>query len=371
MTRKKKITKSVIRAKSRVKEYLSTKLYNSLNGNFDFIDVGKFFAMIFVVLLHCIGDNDNVNYKIVQVGCMAFFFFASGFVFKEEYKDYSLMRYIAKNLKSLIVPYFVFAGIGLIICYEFQQWYSHYTFINYMFAIFYMAEPLGSGLVWFLACLFEVRIAFFIIWKIISCLESKNAKIVILMLCIAFFCFATITLNSYYTNLLIIRWPLKLDSALVAICYYIFGFLFKYTGTYKCLDDKKRSIVIFAITRIIATYIEINMLGSTNICRFNFGPNFFIYFINQIIMVISYAALGSVFQDIKIFKYLGKNNLYIFLIHAHVLWFVSELYGSITGFTRYNYTNWIEIIPISMITYFITIVVSEGIKRAIEYIKKA
>lgn len=371
MIKRKKTIKKTTNKKSRVKDYLKTKLYNASNGNFDFIDVAKFFAMIFVVLLHCIGDNSNVNYKVVQIGCMAFFFFASGFVFKEEYKDYTLMRYIAKNIKSLLIPYFAFAGIGLIICCLFQQWYSHYTFINYMFAIFYMAEPLGSGLVWFLACLFEVRIAFFILWKIISCLENKKAKIVMLILCIVFFYFATIRLKYYYDELLIIRWPLKLDSALIAICYYIFGFLFKYSGAYKCLYDKKRSLIIFAVTRIVATYIEINMLGITNICRFYFEPSIFLYFINQMIMVISYAALGSIFRDVEVFKYLGKNNLFIFLIHAHVIWFISELYGSITGFTRYNYVNWIEIIPISLIAYIITIIVSEGLKRGIDFIKKA
>lgn len=58
-------------------------------NNYRFIDIGKSIAMYFVIIMHCIRDNGNYVFKLVQVGCMAFFFFASGF-------------YIRKNIKIII-----------------------------------------------------------------------------------------------------------------------------------------------------------------------------------------------------------------------------------------------------------------------------
>ena len=48
------------------------------------INVGKFFAMFCVIMMHSIRDNNNLIFKLVQIGCMAYFFFVSGFLFKDK-----------------------------------------------------------------------------------------------------------------------------------------------------------------------------------------------------------------------------------------------------------------------------------------------
>ena len=88
-------------------------------------------------------------------------------------------------------------------------------------------------------------------------------------------------------------------------------------------------------------------------------------------MIVSYSALGSLFSEVKLFQYLGRNNLYVYLLHAHVLWFVEEIYGIITGVTRYKFNTWIEIITISLVTYIISVVAAKVTMSVTDYIKRA
>ena len=83
----------------RVNESMEQKTIKS-NINYDFIDVGKAFAIFFVVIMHTVCDNENNIFKIVQMGCMAYFFFASGFCFKESNYRYSSVKFIAKNVRT-------------------------------------------------------------------------------------------------------------------------------------------------------------------------------------------------------------------------------------------------------------------------------
>ena len=94
------------------------------NINYDFIDVGKAFAFFCVVIMHTVCDNENYIFKIVQMGCMAYFFFASGFCFKESNYKCSFIQFLAKNVRTQLIPYFIGAFIGIFVCYKFPYFYT-------------------------------------------------------------------------------------------------------------------------------------------------------------------------------------------------------------------------------------------------------
>ena len=338
---------------------------------YNFIDVSKCLAMFFVVLMHCIMPQNSIEFRAVQVGAMAYFFFASGFVFKENYKEQNIFNYIAINIKKLLTYYFAFAGIGLIICYLFPYWYRDFSFRDLMYSILYIGQPIGMGLVWYLICLFEVRIIFFVIWKLVSRLKNKKAQVIILIVVVIILNINTRDLQYYYILTDIKHLPLKIDAAIQATSFYTLGFLFKYLNLQKYFENKTYSFLIFIFTRAIVTYIEINFMSYTNICDFYFGHSYILYFINQLIAIISFIALGMVFRDIQFLAYLGKNNLYIYLVHTNVIWGVEEIYALFTKESKYQFSDIREIIPIALIAYILSVLIAEVFMRTKDYIKEA
>lgn len=337
--------------------------------DFKFINVGKFFAMFCVVMMHSIRDNYNLIFKIVQIGCMAYFFFASGFLFKGDEEKSSVWKYVIKNVKNLLLPYFVCAALGVLSVYVWPDWYPNVTTDYILESIFITCAPIGFTLVWFLVVLFTIKIVFFILWKAISILKNKILLMTLLVACIIVLNFVAQYLIRYYQlGNPRINW--KLDCAVVAMMFYIIGFICKCLKVYKIFIFKWVSLILFVIARIVCGYIEVNMIaGRTNIFDFAFGNDFNIYFINQIIGILSFLALGSVCRDIKLLNYLGRHNLYVYLSHSYVLWGVEEMYGKIIGETKYSFYELREILLISVITYIISIFVSEMLKKMTNVLK--
>ena len=348
------------------------------------INVGKFFAMFCVIMMHSIKDNNNLIFKLVQIGCMAYFFFVSGFLFKDKdlfkNEDGSIIevtynvnpfKYIARNIRTLLYPYLVCSVIGILSIYLWPDWYPEVTAINIFESIFIYFQPIGFGLVWFLAVLFTVKISFYILWQFIKLFKNKTIISILLIASLIGLNFLTQYLIQYY-KLGNIRLPYKIDTTIVALMFYIIGFLFKYWKLNKIFNYKWVSLILFIIFRVLCSYIEINYIpGKTNICDFEFGNNFYIYFINQLFGVLSFLSLGSLLRDIKLIDYLGRNNLYIYLSHSYILWIIEEIYGKIIGETHYSFYILKEILLLSIITYIITIIFSEILRKLLNYIKNS
>lgn len=341
---------------------------------YSFINVSKFFAMIHVVILHTIMDNRNPIFKIVQVGVMAYFFFASGFLFDSDINILSLRKTFLKNTKKLIIPYLSLSLIGMYVCYYFPNWYGEYKFEDYIKSIFFIGQPLGYGLLWFLICLFFVKTGFLIIWCIVNLISdifyklfSVNKKIISSILLIMVLITIIILDGRLYQYLrieLYTRLPLKIDSACIAIIFYIIGFLTKYLDLYKAFTNRIICIFILIIMRYLANFIEMNYIVVNNICDFLFEDSFYMYLINQIIMIIGFTALGNIFRDVKLFNYIGKNNIYMYLIHIFVLWYVEYIYCIVNNIeNNYQFYDLATIVPISIIAYIVSLIIQEIIIR--------
>ena len=326
---------------------------------YNYIDIGKFFAMYFVIIMHVIQDNNNLYFKIFQIGCMAYFFFASGFLFNPE-KISPTSKYIFKNLKNLLIPYLICGIIGIVVIHLFPSWYGEYTKKDIFESIFILGQPIAYGVCWFLICLFEVKIAFLIIWKIVSALKNKTFITIILMIIVILLNLLAMHIIEYYKNGGQ-RLPLKIDSTIIATTYYIIGFLFKYLNIFMVFKNKYFSLFAFAVTRILATYIELNYLQITNICDYIFNYNYILYYINQLLGIISFVSIGNILSDVKILSYIGRNNLWTYLVHTYILWIIEEIYGFFVGATHYSIRNIYEIFFLSTITYIISILISISI----------
>ena len=326
--------------------------------------------MFCVVMMHTVSENTNYIFKLIQVGCMAYFFFCSGFLFNVENCHTNTLKYIAKNIKSLLIPYFVCATLGALSVYLWPSWYEGVTASDIFRCTFITCAPVGYGIVWFLISLFTIKIIFFLLWKIIHKIHNKKV-IVIVLLGILILCGYLTHRFIEYNSVVSTRVNYNLDISIVALMFYIMGFLFRYLDLNKIFSTKKVSIAILIITRIICSYIELNIITSTNIYEFNFGNNFYIYFINQILAILSFLAIGNVLKDVKMLNHFGRHNMIIYLSHSYILWFVEKFFGRYIWELRYQFYTWGESLLIATIAYLITIIVSEILRRVIIFIKNS
>ena len=332
---------------------------NEVKKDFNLIDIGKVTALFCVVMMHTICDNFNPIFKIVQMGCMAYFFFASGFCFKESYSEYSTLKFIAKNIRAQIIPYFLGAFIGIFVCFKFPEFYT-----NDLKEIFEMilieCKPIAFGLVWFLFVLFQIRIVFFILWKILGKIKNFVATIIFVVLVYLVFIFFTIYLVN--NN---IRLPYKVDVASVAMTFYILGFIVKYTGIYKYLNKLAVAMPLLIASKYIAVYLETNFIKCSNIVEFLFD-DYLIWQIIQILSIISFLCIGVIFSKVTFLVYLGKNTFYPYLIHAYVSWLVEELYAKyISGYQKYAFSDIREILLLSLISFVASYIIGYVLKLII------
>ena len=167
-----------------------------------------------------------------------------------------------------------------------------------------------------------------------------------------------------------LRLNFKLDSTVVGLSFYIFGFLCKYLKLYKVFTYRIVSLIVFVVLRVLVSYIEINYLKITNICDFRFENSYIIYYINQILAIISFVALGSLLQGFKILEYLGRRTLLIYLLHIYVLSLYEEIYGRIVGHLKYSFANLKLVLLFSIATYITTFLVTEFIGKKFKYTKE-
>ena len=330
-------------------------------SHYNFIDVAKAFTSYIIVMVHTITPNNYYGYKPMQIGAMALFFFSSGFLFKESYTNLSFSSFVKKYAKKCLIPYFIGAILGIIICKLFPYWYGEYSNKDILYSIFVIGAPYAFGAVWYLLCLFFIEIVFYLFIKCIRPLKPKY-KVFSIILFIVFFFLLAKTLNAYYSRPIFYKLPLKLDSSLTGIIYFSIGYLFKYLEFHRILNNKMLCLGIFIVTKVLSLYIETRYLGYTNICDCIYD-NYDLYFLTQLLGIASFISLGAIFANSKILQKLGANNLLIYLLHPYVLWLLEEIYGRIIGIVRYEFYNIVEIIIITTITYILTALLADLLKK--------
>ena len=229
--------------------------------------------------------------------------------------------------------------------------------------------PVAATHVWFLFCLFVIKIVFDILWKLLSFINNKCIISIVLISSIVGLNALAIQILNYYSAGHL-RLNFKLDSTVVGLSFYIFGFLCKYLKLYKVFTYRIVSLIVFVVLRVLVSYIEINYLKITNICDFRFENSYIIYYINQILAIISFVALGSLLQGFKILEYLGRRTLLIYLLHIYVLSLYEEIYGRIVGHLKYSFANLKLVLLFSIATYITTFLVTEFIGKKFKYTKE-
>lgn len=293
-------------------------------GNIPNIYYNSVFIIImsnFVILGHLVSFRGTA-YTWIFSFHMMLFFFVSGYEFNaKKYGDYRFCAYLDKKVKSLLIPFAVAAGIGLVLSYLIPGW--RISDMNITYTLLYLAQPatLHVGPICFLLALFWVKIFFFYLYKKLFRNVSLTTVIFVLtLISVIGFNINRVTFMQYS------RLPWKLDSSITALVFYTVGFYVKETGILTKLFHRKfLSAITMILSGLPGFYIAKYKNGYGNICDCQFS-NYFYFYISAFCGIMFILLLCRFLSKSRVLQYYGRNTLWMFIVHIFLLTlFVSAL----------------------------------------------
>lgn len=275
-----------------------------MENRIKYLDVAKFIG-IFCIYLGHFGNNAGNAYHFVFAFHVPLFFFLSGCAEKLS-TDISFGKYIIKNIKLLLIPYYLFAIFSLVIVTIVNN--THTEIILNLLIILKgcIRNQYVAGGLWFLTCLFVVKSVFYVFRKIFK------FKWLVLILCAILYCISELLFNP--RPIVSPHMVYNIDSA----CYYIIFYALGYYGfepIQSLLDWKKpaRKTICISIGGILSIYAAFLFFQkdlfnyiNTNAVMYLICPVLKAVFIILLVMIVSKAI-----ENVELFGLLGKNTLFL------------------------------------------------------------
>lgn len=273
---------------------------NDKSERLTFLDIAKGIGILFVVLGHIYAFNPNIKNGLFVVWIYSFhmplFFIISGMLLKYKKTDESIVKFMFKRVKGLLVPYFVFSifTIAVLLLTEGA------TTSMLIFYIKRTIAGIGIDTLWFLPALFFSECIFILAKKVL-----KKDWLVILTV------FLIYVLGNFLTNydgmIIIFLTRIFIAIGFITVGYYGFELI-------KEKDLPVSMLIIILIAQI--TLSKVNGFVDLNNIVLN---NVVLYVINSILG--SYIIL-EISKKIKLNElvYFGKNSLIIMVIHLNLIY---------------------------------------------------
>lgn len=266
----------------------------------NFIDVAKGIGIILVVLGHCLAyENQNKLFMMIYSFHMPFFFFLSGFLFK----DKSYETYLSGKLKTLLFPMIFFQALNII----------SYGFL-FLLGFEKLHDTIAFSGFWFLGTLLYVSCLYYMLSKKFFSNFRRRNVIVLTSASIA------MIFGLIYAKGISDQPNQLIATSFVAFSFYALGHICNTNQSLQnlVLQSSKPMRVFFAIGSIALFILLAYLVGFTNrnvdMNTSRYGNSLF--FILNALVGISAAFLASVaISKNHILEFFGKNSLMIFLLH--------------------------------------------------------
>ena len=278
------------------------------------VDIAKGLCIIIMITVHAMswwGRHEWINLYTCPF-FLPFFFFASGFFFKE---PDSILEYILKRLKRLVLPYAVVA-ISILIYRNMTGFKNMRILIDsliYALPADFTKEQLiagagtiGIGPVWFLNCLFVCNCMYLFLRKI----KRPLRWIIILCMSVA----ANIT-QRYFVL------PLNLQDAAIGLIYFEAGrclYPYIYRGI-ECGRKHIQQLILILIGTFVIYFADIRYVPNQWI---DLGTNRFSFeaLIGSVLgftITLGVSVLISRISILnEIIEFVGRNSMVILVLHT-------------------------------------------------------
>ena len=277
------------------------------NKHIGWVDIAKGIAIILVIIGHCFRLNEDFR-KFIYLFHMPVFFVLAGYLFNfDKYKN-NFLRLVLISAKRLLLP----ALVATVIIYHS---FSKKVIISFLYGIgfkYCLIPSIGYGL-WFLFCLFVLRILLFFFIKTVNFYHINK------FICVLF-SFTIALLGCMIGQKIFLPW--NIDIALVCLYFAYLGYLIKQKDF---LNIKPVFKFLLCIATLFMLYIDfnygrldmnrriyINPLISLNVAVL---ASVLLFFICQSIQNLNRFKITN--KIILFLKYMGINS--ILVIPAHMV----------------------------------------------------
>lgn len=276
---------------------------------FDFL---KGLGIILVVLGH-ITRNHNL-FNCIFVFHMPLFFFISGMLYKEK------ERFVYKQFKSLMLPYFIFSILSFLYWYfielKFRTKQEGTSTFEQLTNIVYPMNMDGSyefnAVLWFLPCLFITSLSY----HLFRCITSKTTYTLILL--------GVIVLLA---SLIKLKIPLYISELFCALPFYICGVLFnKYKNRWSSTHKMNRIIIGLVILLMVFSIVIFCSIRN-DMKNGLYSHGYVAFFIIAISVILGLYGIVANIQRANMLQWFGINSLCIMLIHEPIKRIIIKLYS--------------------------------------------
>lgn len=276
----------------------------------EWIDIAKGIGIIIVILGHCV-PYGGFAFNFIFSFHMPLFFILSGYCYKQR----DVNTTIHNKIKTLLIPFIKFAFLGLVVTLIIPTWRSELN-LKTLARDIYLASPDGcnNSSIWFLSCLFLVTMIVNVALSLTAKLKNRKVIRTVLVMLSAIIGYL-ISIDQVMMKMLPgDRMPFALDTAFMAILFFVSGYVLKNNKVMEQKNWVKYSVLSGAFLVITLLITVVN--GKVNIHALTY-KNPVLYLIGAFSgsgCIICLARILELFANKKIrnmFSYYGRNSLII------------------------------------------------------------
>lgn len=285
------------------------------------IDVCRGIAIILVLYGHAL-HNDTQRFLIYAFH-MPLFFFVSGIVFKKDLHK-SFFSVLYKNVKSILIPYFLFAVLTFIASYILlqPQVYTYDSFMKQAYGVFFGNGNNGylayNVALWFLPCLFLIKVSFALLTKYV---QKQRVILTVLVL---------MSLVGYYFSALhpSVKLFYGLETAFTGFVFFGAGYLWNQSEKIKHVFMQRKVVllIVFAAIAGIFAWLNFYFYGNQIDMRMNHLNNYYFFYLGAFGGIAASVLLSMIIKKNVLLEYFGKHSLILFVWHT-VLFTYFRMHG--------------------------------------------
>lgn len=279
-----------------------------------YIDICKAIGIILVVFGHTYTIPECLLSTIYSFH-MPMFFMLSGLLYnREKNNNLGFSQFTLKKVKSLLIPYFIFAFSNFMLEIMWRLFVSNATLdtdyfvtrIKGIFLCYSNTENMPNcSPIWFLLCLFIAELLFWWVMKLPLKLTWIPAIFGIIIN------YVVLPTENSFT-----AYPFKFPTFLVALFFIYIGYCLRCVFHKQYAFMNNRLLMLIVSTIVMVTGLAIVILTDSNIKTDMNGNTYDNYFIFLLTSVPISAAFILFFKQLPaignpFFLWLGKNTLYI------------------------------------------------------------
>ena len=275
----------------------------------EYLDLAKGFCIILVALNHIILSYhaEMPLAHVFRAMRLPLYFFLSGCFFKQ-YNGFS--DFLKRKTNKLLIPFiFWFLFISVLIAYIYGQlgipvFTRHPISPLFSFKRLYHESNFVNLPIWFLLCLFEINIIFYLIHTLVYKIFKRRQTLAI---CLLSLLLGSVGLLLFRHN---INLPFYLDNALESTPFFAFGYVcFRYTKLLQSNPtDKFFPLILIALALFLYFFApRESILSTTPVAT----RNYLFYHISGFVGATFIIILSKWIQYIPVIRWWGRYSILI------------------------------------------------------------